>query len=331
MSSDERRDESVLGAQIDDPDDSSSEPHFESEGSEDEADVDSDWAFVGPEDSDGEEVANENLPSDAEDLINAVAKLSEFLCVEEFVNGRAASTFVVYFSGLLSFPYPGTSFTRPRNYTSKLSGLIYCIRLCLLNAAFPYSGPRTQDLRRLNRLRERFMCLGSQAPMGELLSLRSYGRALSRSDGPSFRVNWSADGETVSWDAGMEGVGKLTMLDFRTLGRRAVANSSASLTTLLYGWSPPKLTLDNIRDTLSNQEYGYSFVRDPANWLSSAYLELSSRACLDSVDGLMKKGGWNMAARPSISRRRSASSDPPYAGLFSSGGPGVQKHRALQP
>jgi hypothetical protein len=36
--------------------------------------------------------------------------------------------------------------------------------------------------------------------MNELLSLRDYGRVIGRSDGPSFRVTWSEDGETVSWD-----------------------------------------------------------------------------------------------------------------------------------
>jgi hypothetical protein len=109
--------------------------------------------------------------------------MSLFLCQEPYVDANASSTLLVYFSGILG---------------PKLSGLIYCMRLCMLEATLPrfeplsngwQARPRTGDLSRLNGVRERYMCFGCQAPIGELLSLRSYGRAFSRSDGPSFRVN----------------------------------------------------------------------------------------------------------------------------------------------
>jgi hypothetical protein len=58
--------------------------------------------------------------------------------------------------------------------------------------------PRYGQLDLLNRVRRNKMCSGLQAPMSELLSLRSYGRAISRSDGPSFRVNWHEDDQVVS-------------------------------------------------------------------------------------------------------------------------------------
>ncbi len=41
---------------------------------------------------------------------------------------------------------------------------------------------------------------------------------------------------------------------------------------------------------------GYSFVHEPANKLNTAYLDLSSRACLDSKNGLMRGEQWNMVA-----------------------------------
>jgi hypothetical protein len=85
--------------------------------------------------------------------------------------------------------------------------------------AHPINGwqarPRNGNLSRLNKIRERYMCFGCQAPMGELLSLRSYGRAFSRSDGPSFRVNWSEDSKTISWADE-----KVSMDQFRELGAR---------------------------------------------------------------------------------------------------------------
>jgi hypothetical protein len=215
------------------------------------------------------------------------------------VDSESSSTLLVYFSGVLGFSASGSSFERPRNYTPKLSGLIYCMRLCMLEAtlprfAHPTNGwqvrPRTGNLSRFNRIRERYMCFGCQAPMGELLSLRSYGRAFSRSDGPSFRVNWSEGLEMISWADG-----KLSMDQFRELGARVYDSAVASMSRLMYGLEP-QLQLKDIRDRFSVHEYGYSFVQDPANGLRSEYLKLSSRACLDPIDGLMSGERWNFDA-----------------------------------
>lgn len=232
-------------------------------------------------------------------LADAVGQLSLFFCKEAYVDGSANSTVLVYFSGVLGFSASGSSFERPRNYTPKLSGLIYCMRLCALEATLPrfthrsndwQARPRIGHVSRLNSIRERYMCFGCQAPMGELLSLRSYGRAFSRSDGPSFRVNWSDDGETVSWSDGI-----LSMKQFRELGARVHNQIAASTSRLMYGWEP-QLELKDVRDRMSDHESGYSFIQDPANNLRSRYLDLSSRACLDPIDGLMSGERWNFDA-----------------------------------
>ncbi|TKA59965.1 hypothetical protein B0A55_10768 [Friedmanniomyces simplex] len=103
--------------------------------------------------------------------------------------------------------------------------------------------------------------------MGELLGLRPYGRAFSRSDGPSFRVSWSEDLETISWNDG-----KLNMDQFRQLGACVHARVAAAMSRSIYGMKP-QLHLEELRDRFSNQESGYSFVQDPANGLRSEYLK----------------------------------------------------------
>ena len=132
-----------------------------------------------------------------EKMADIVGHLSYSLCCEEFVDGQSSTTMLVYFCAVLGISNDGSTFDRPRNYTPKLSALIHSARLVCLEAALPRhrhshvgwdARPRTGQLEKLNHVRERFMCLGSQAPLGELLSLRSYGRAFSRTDGPSFRV-----------------------------------------------------------------------------------------------------------------------------------------------
>ena len=150
--------------------------------------------------------------------------------------------------------------------------------------------PRTGHLSHLNKVRERYMCYGCQAPMGELLSLRSSGRAFSRSDGPSFRVDWSEDSEMIFLNEG-----KLNMEQFRELGARIYDSAAASMSRLMYGLDP-QLQLKNILDRFSNYEHGYSFVQDPANRLHSEYLKSSSRACLDPIDGLTSGERWNFNA-----------------------------------
>jgi hypothetical protein len=222
-----------------------------------------------------------------------------YFCTEEYVDGQPSSTLLVYFSGVLGIAYPGTSFQRPRSYTTKLSALIYCIRLCLLEASLPRfahpsidweARPLTGQLDRLNCLRERSMCISCQAPMAELLSLRSYGRKMLRVDGPSFRVDWSHDAETVRWDDG-----RLTMTQFRQLGQDAMQAATQLCQRLMYGLEA-NIDLGRLRDRIANSAAGYSFVQDPANGLASAYLDLSSRACLASIDGLMSRNSWNYDA-----------------------------------
>jgi hypothetical protein len=63
----------------------------------------------------------------------------------------------------------------------------------------------------------------------------------------------------------------------------------------MYGITPD-LRLHNVRDRLSDQYAGYSFIHDPANNLTSAYLDLSSRACMGSIDALMTSERWDMSA-----------------------------------
>ena len=85
------------------------------------------------------------------------------------MDGNASSTLLIYFSGILGFSTSGLTFERPRNYTPKLCSLIYRMRLCMLEATLPrfehlsngwQVRPRTGDLSRLNRVRERYMCFG---------------------------------------------------------------------------------------------------------------------------------------------------------------------------
>jgi hypothetical protein len=232
-------------------------------------------------------------------MADVVGRLSLFMCSEEFIDGQSSTTMLVFFCGVLGISHDGLTFDRPRNYTPKLSAIIHSARLICLEATLPRrphphigwdTRPRTGQLKKLNRMRKRFMCLGCQAPLGELLSLRTYGRAFSRTDGPSFRVRWSNDRQVVSWADG-----KLCLSDFRCFAQRSIESAETLLDQMMYG-SRPMIDLNSLHDDMSAMKHGYSFIQDPRNKLTTKYLELSSEACLSSVNGLMSGESWNSKA-----------------------------------
>jgi hypothetical protein len=139
-------------------------------------------------------------------LLGAIAQFCVFLCSQPYRDGKSAPTVMVYFAGVLGVSRDGTAFERPSNYTQKLSAFVHMARLCVLEATlprFPYprlgwrARPGLNQQKILNRAREALLCQGSEAPVGALLSLRAYGRTVSRTDGLAFRVDWSLDGQSV--------------------------------------------------------------------------------------------------------------------------------------
>ncbi|KAI1839744.1 hypothetical protein JX266_014045 [Neoarthrinium moseri] len=271
----------------DEDDDEEEDPYLESD-----SDLDgSEWT------SDGEDVRDRQVENGLHArLLGHLLQLVGFFVTEAFEDGRADSTLLVYFSGVLGICEDGVTFAQPRHYTPKLSALIYCARLITLQLTpprFAYKDiglearPRHYQLARLNILRTKALCLGSQAPVGELLSLRDYGRVLAKSNGPVFRVSWSADGQMLSWDNG-----QITMAQFRALSSDLVGHVSSASYRLMYGWQPA-FDLGVIHDRMSTYSYGYSILTDERNQLAGAYLGLSERACMAQVDGLIGEDGWD--------------------------------------
>jgi hypothetical protein len=80
-------------------------------------------------------------------------------------------------------------------------------------------------------VREAYLCHGVAAPVGELLSLRAYGRTVSRTDGRSFRVDWMDDGDVLKWDDG-----EISMSRFRQMGYRVLEMINELTIDLLSGF-----------------------------------------------------------------------------------------------
>jgi hypothetical protein len=97
----------------------------------------------------------------------------------------------------------------------------------------------SQAARRLNETGREYMWDGTLSPMGESLSLLSYGNALRRSQGSSFRFYWSDDGKVLSWGGELWGQ-LIIVFDVGEVGHRGsilIRGASAVYPTPLTGHS----------------------------------------------------------------------------------------------
>ncbi|EWZ27911.1 hypothetical protein FOZG_18376 [Fusarium oxysporum Fo47] len=219
---------------------------------------------------------------------------------EEVIDGRPASTLLVYFSGILGFTADLNSFLPARSYTSNLAALIYIQRLLFLEYALPARGyatlgitrrPRTGQVPLLQKTRLEYLVLGSQSPFEELFSLLAYGRAIAGSETPAFLLRWSDDSQTVSYKDEIS----VNMEQFRRLPMTLLECAETLSGQLMYGWKPP-CDLSSAKDDISNTTPGFSFVSHPKNDLTEAYLELSLKACTSQPSPLSRKGKWHRGA-----------------------------------
>ncbi|KAH7118029.1 hypothetical protein B0J13DRAFT_599833 [Dactylonectria estremocensis] len=202
------------------------------------------------------------------------------VCAETFIDGRPDSTLLVYLSGILGFSGDCRQFLLAKQYCSQLSGLIYMQRVLLLERALPLQPytvigitrcPQAQQLERFSEVRQKYMVLGSQSPLGELLSLRNFGLGIARTEPPSILFHWSDDGEILSC-----GDLSLSMENFRQLPAYFITCAEKICDSLMFGLEPKvDLTMHEKND------------------LDRAYLELLVRAYTSERDGLSRHGRWN--------------------------------------
>ncbi|KAH7233832.1 uncharacterized protein BKA55DRAFT_598045 [Fusarium redolens] len=194
------------------------------------------------------------------------------MATEDFEDGRASSSLLVYFSAVRGLSRPrGDEYLRPHQFTPVLSRLIYCTRLIFLERIVPRfahahiglsARPLYGQLQMLKEVRAEKMCDGTMSPLGEFLSLLAYGRALHGTEGPVYHFHWSED------------------------AREALGQATKQSRRLMYEWEPLDPNFNSIRDRLSMATANYSFVTDPTNRISDAYLE-------SAYEGVYISGRWS--------------------------------------
>jgi hypothetical protein len=251
-----------------DDDDDEEEEEEEGEGEQDGANITANSSEENP---------------DLAEMLERLFGLMMAFSTEEVMDGRPASTLLVYFSGILGFTADSTRFLPGRSYTSNLAALIYTQRLLFLEYALPARAylflgitqrPRKGQVARLQEVRQKYTVLGSQSPFEELFSLLAFGKAIAGSETPSFLLRWSDDGQSVSHGDALT----ISMDCFRQLPQVLLGEAGRLCAELMYDWQP-SLDLTSIKDDLTNTTHGFSFVTHPRNGLGEAYLKLSFKAC----------------------------------------------------
>jgi hypothetical protein len=232
-------------------------------------------------------------------FLELLFQLCIMLSTEPFLNGQPSSTLLIYFSGILGFSTDCQRFQLARQYCTKLSAMIYVQRILFLEQALPLRGyqligiPQRQEARAfecLDEVRAKYMVLGSQYPLAELISLRDFGRNVARNEPPSMLFHWSNDGETVS-----HATVQVTMSDFRKLPDYFITQAEALCDRLMFGIQP-SIDLSRVKDNISSSNSGHSFIKYPENGLESAYLELLVHAYTAGRTGLAQNGVWRWHA-----------------------------------
>lgn len=250
--------------------------------------------------SEDDEIAADPRAALIDEVLELLFGLMIQFSTEEIMDGRPASALLVYFSGVLGFSTDCAGFLPARSYTSHLAGLIYVQRLLFLEFALPAreypllgvaQRPRTNQVARLQVVRQKYSVLGAQSPFEEFFSLMAYGRAMAASETPAFLLRWSDDGQVVSHGDALT----LSMECFRTLPDTLLAEADRLCTELMYDWQPP-VELKFVKDSLANTSHGFSFMSDPQNGLSEGHLALSLKACTSQSNRLSRSGGWDWGA-----------------------------------
>jgi hypothetical protein len=229
------------------------------------------------------------------EFLELLYQLCLTICTESFNEGQPSSSLLVFFSGILGFSDDCRQFLLARQYCPHLSGLIYIQRLLLMESALPLhehcilgipERPLIGQLERLNLTREKYMVIGTQFPLAELISLRDFGRNIARTEPPAVLFSWSDDGQTLCY-----GDFKLTMEEFRKLPNYFISQAEEICNRLMLNLKPD-IDLTIIRDDMANSHSGYSFVKHKKNGLDRAYLELlvSSYNCQENE--LARHGRW---------------------------------------
>lgn len=268
-------------------------------------------------------VSKDSAAYEVDHFLQLLFQICITLSTESFLGGQPSSTLLIYFSGILGFSADGQRFQLARQYCSKLPAMIYVQRILFLEQALPLHGygvlglpqrPEAGQFEHFDEVRTKYMILGSQYPLAELISLRDFGRNVARTEPPAMFFHWSNDGETIS-----HGIVQVTMNEFRKLPDYFITQAEVLCDRLMFEIQP-NMDLSRVKDDITSTKSGYSFVNCPETGLESAYLDLLVHAYTAGRNGLAKDGTWSWHAVTAYLKQVSKMEEQVAGGLYTACG-----------
>jgi len=178
---------------------------------------------------------------------------------------------LVYYSGILGFNKEGGTWRQPEHYTNILAGILWCMRVLVLEYALP-TGSRDRlaqeeitPLQRFKLVRDEFLVEETECPFATLHTLMNYGFILAKDAIGKTGVNWSADRELL-YIRGHE----IHMVEWKRFLHELTSKAEEKLARGLLFRSDGTLPNFNLWDVEDNQaltHVGYYFGRrDNEEW-----------------------------------------------------------------
>ena len=211
--------------------------------------------------------------------------------------GQEGSLPLVHFVGVLGVHSYSLVYRTAYAFTSTISGLIWICRLLMLEYSLPlreyldvcWPGRDSYEdqLARLHFVRRKFLCRGGFHPTAYLIEALAYGRRIARKEGCRSNISWSSDKEVLTLYNQ-----RITMSAFRQMIWSSIQDCQGGLTKAMLDWVPATTDLLAIRDNMTENQPGWSFVKDPENHLQHSFRHLQRRAF--APEHLAAKGRWSL-------------------------------------
>ena len=174
---------------------------------------------------------------------------------------------LVYFSGILGYNKITGLWKEPVNYTNILAGILWCMRVLVLEHTLPTDQRdqlgRDREIRpreRVKKVRDIWLVEEEDCPFATLHSLMNYGFVVAKDSVGDSRVKWSDDGQTILFQGQI-----MIMEEWKTFVCDMMSEAeeilSKRLMFLLDG-KFPDTNLWEIEDDQTREDIGYYFASE---------------------------------------------------------------------
>ena len=243
-------------------------------------------------------IVNENpIDSIAEQLF----KLCISFLTQRFQQGEEPHSPLLHFVGVLAIDRTTRRFGTAYRYTPMLAGMIWVGRLLLLEYAIPKREYKTLQWPsrqyyddhgwRLEDIRRQHMIEGSYSPISNLVGLLAYGKYVAKTEERAGLVVWDEDNMGLT----IKDV-HIYVTQFQSF-MASIVKSVEDLIykDLLFGLEVPKIDVNMLRDVMTKEDVGFSFLKEPVNRLEDGfeYMVRLVDSCTPDKRLLNGKGEWD--------------------------------------